>query len=428
MVLMNNKKEELNRLLLEVFVAVRYLRAKKKQGMLSLVSAISIMGVALGVMALIIVLAVMSGFESDLKAKILGTNSHIVILKRGNPSISGVDKLIKTISGIKGVKAASPFIYNQVMLSSGRSVSGVVVRGIDPNYEVDVTSLKKNMTEGSIKGLVMPKEDKKVPSVKNGIIIGIELARNLGVFMNSTVTLISPTGKMGPMGMVPKMKKMRVVGIFNAGMYEYDSGLAYISMGFAQKFFRMGKNVTGIEVKVKSINEAKEVGTAIKAKLGFSYWVRDWMEMNRNLFSALKLEKLAMSIILVLIILVAAFNIVGTLIMVVTEKNKDIAILKTMGAKQESIMRIFMLQGLIIGGLGTLIGGVLGTGICFICDHFQLISLQADVYYISHLPFQMRAFDVIAVCSVSLIISFIATIYPSKYASRLDPVVSLRYE
>jgi len=421
---------KLNCLRYEFFIALRYLKAKKRQSILSVVSLISIAGVAVGVMALIIVLAVMSGFEGDLKAKILGTNSHIVIIKHGLPGIDNVDNVMKKIAKIEGVKALSPFIYNQVMLSSGKSVSGVVIRGIDPDYEGDVTDLKKNLIEGDLKklksGPLLSFPEKSKPS--KGIILGVELAKNLGVFVGAKVTLISPMGKMGPMGMVPKMKKMDVVGIFNAGMYEYDTGLAYISMKTAQKFFKMGSKVTGVEVKVHDIDKAREVGNEIKAVLGYPYWVRDWMEMNKNLFSALELEKLAMFIILVLIILVAAFNIIGTLIMMVTEKSKDIAILKTMGAASQSIMRIFMIEGLVIGTVGTLVGGGVGTFICFICDHFKLITLQADVYYISYLPFKMHLMDVVLVCTISLVISFLATIYPSRYAASLEPVVGIRYE
>jgi len=419
-------KKTLNRFYLEFFIAIRYLRAKQRQSILSVISVISMAGIAVGVMALIIVLAVMTGFEGDLKEKILGTNSHIVILKHGDPMIGDYKKAVSEIAAIDGVKAVSPFIYSQVMLSSGRRVSGVLIRGINPEHESGVTDLKKNLVKGSLADLekLGSGKERKMP----GIILGIELAKNLGVFRGDTVTLISPMGKMGPLGMVPRMKKMRVVGIFSAGMYEYDTGLAYISIRAAQKFFKMGDKVTAIEVKVNNVDDAREVGMAIKKKLGFPYWVRDWMDMNKNLFSALELEKLAMFIILILIVLVAAFNIIGTLIMMVTEKNKDIAILKTMGIKSRSIMRIFMLEGLVIGVVGTTVGGIVGTLICFLCDHFKLIKLQADVYYISSLPFNMQFWDVSLVCVLSLLISFLATIYPSRYAAALDPVVAIRYE
>ncbi|MEW5801862.1 MAG: lipoprotein-releasing ABC transporter permease subunit [bacterium] len=418
----------------ELLIGLRYLRAKRKQTVISVISIISICGVALGVMALIIVLAVMSGFEMDLRDKILGTNSHIVVLEYNGQGIENGAELMSKILKIKGVTSCAPFIYGQVMLSSSQSASGLVLRGIDPKEETHVTDLARNIVAGDLHELVAPQsqgqgrdEDTPTPQMA-GVALGQELARNLGVFVGDVITAISPVERISPMGLTPKFLRFKVVAIFNSGMYEYDTSLAYVSLRTAQRLFNMKNTVTGIEVKVANIFQAQDISRDIQKALGFPYWTRDWMEMNKNLFSALKLEKFAMFIILVLIILVAAFNIISTLVMMVMEKNKDIAILKSMGATARSILFIFIAEGLIIGLLGTLIGCLGGTFACWIADTYHLIKLQGDVYYISYLPFKMKFLDVFAVCFSSILISFLATMYPAWQASKLDPVVSLRYE
>lgn len=407
----------------QLFIGLRYLKAKRKQTFISLISLFSVGGVALGVAALIIVLAVMSGFEGDLRDKILGTNSHVIIQKHGQPTMEDYKWVLEQVRQIKHVEFASPFIYTQVMLTSEQNVLGVVLRGIDPEGEALVTNLGQNIIEGDLKHLSRTNDDGLA-----GIVLGLELARNLGVFYNDELNVVSPTGTITPMGMAPRSVRMRVVAIFNSGMYEYDSSLAYISLKTTQDFLRLGDRVTGVEVRVDDIYLAKEVAYEIQNKLGFPFWTRDWMEMNRNLFSALKLEKLAMFIILTLIIIVAAFNIVSTLIMMVMEKNKDIAILKSMGASSRGIMFIFMLEGLVIGFVGTVLGGVGGAVTCFVADKYKLIKLAGDIYYMSYLPFKMRPQEVVVICLASIIISFLATLYPSWQASKLDPAVALRYE
>lgn len=413
----------------QVLIALRYLRAKRRQRTVSLNTFISIAGVTLGVAALIATLAVMSGFEENLREKILGTNAHVVIVDRAQRPIEGYDELVKTVSKLPHVVAAAPFIFNQVLLTAESNVSGVVLRGIDPATEGSVTDLERNLIDGRLADLATafpPPEDKPELSPRFGIIIGKELALRLGVFMGDTLNVVSPRGTMGPFGMVPKLRPYQVVGIFDSGMYDYDSSFAYISIEQAQDFFQMGPAVNGIEIKVDEIFRAEQVAAAAESALGGQYWVRDWREMNRNLFSALKLEKIIMFIILILIILVAAFNIIGTLTMIVIEKSREIAILKAMGATRRAVMGIFMLDGLIIGGVGVVIGIPLGYLVCWAIETFY--TLPADVYYISHIPVRIYPFDVALVAGSALLITFLATVYPSWQAGRLAPVEALRYE
>ena len=408
----------------ELFISIRYLKAKRKQTFISIISLISIAGVALGVAALIIVMAVMTGFEGNLRDKILGANSHVVVLKHGQGAIADYRRLLEKVEEIPGVVAAAPFIYTQAMLTSKKNVSGVVLRGIDVQREQYVTSLGENIVEGSLEKLSRPPGGDSLP----GVVIGQELARTLGAFAADKLTIVSPNTAMTPMGMAPRLLKVQVAAVFNSGMFEYDTSLAYVTLKTAQNFFQMGDTVSGLEVKVRDIYQAAEVAGQIQDKLGYPFWTRDWMEMNRNLFSALQLEKLALGIILTLIVLVAAFNIISTLTMMVMEKQSDIAILKSMGATGESIMRIFMVEGLIIGTIGTALGGLIGSLTCWVADHYKLIKLQSDVYYMTHLPFKMQPLDVAIVCSAAVLISFLATLYPARQAARLDPAVALRYE
>ncbi|MFQ6079128.1 MAG: lipoprotein-releasing ABC transporter permease subunit [Thermodesulfobacteriota bacterium] len=416
----------------ELFIGLRYLKAKRKQFFISIITIISIAGVFLGVMALIIVLAVMNGFETDIKDKILGTYSHVILLKHGERGISQYSALIEQVKGYRRVVSASPFIYNQVMLTSKTNVSGVVIRGIDPDSAAEVTNIGRAMKEGSLSDL----KPQGGAGTIAGIVIGRELAAHLGAFLNEPITVISPMGTITPMGMVPRMKQFKVVGIFNVGMYEYDSSLAYISLKEAQRFFDMGETVTGIEIKVDDVYRAKEVARVIQRNLGFPYWTKDWMEMNKNLFSALRLEKVIMFIILFLIVFVAAFNIVSTLIMVVMEKNKDIAILKSMGATARSIMKIFIIEGLIIGAVGTILGALSGLLAAINMEKIAGYAEKAlgfevfprDVYYLERFPSEVNPSDVVIIVIVALMLCFLATIYPSWKASRLDPAETLRYE
>ena len=408
----------------ELFIGLRYLKAKRKQTFISIITLISIGGVAIGVMTLIVVIGVMTGFKEDLTGKILGYYSHIVVLKQ-NEGLDDYERIMRKIEKVKGVKSATPFTYTQAMLSSKSGSLGVVLRGVDPKTIGKVINIGSNMKEGSLLNLEVTSS-----SATNypGIIIGKELSRNLGIFYGDTVNLISPMGVMTPMGMVPRMKKFKIVGIFESGMYEYDSSFLYISLKNAQDFINMPGVVTGIEVKTNDIYRVKEIASRIVMDLGYSYWTKDWMEMNRNLFAALKLEKITMFIILILIIMVAAFNIVSTLIMVVMEKNKDIAILKSMGATASSIMKIFIIEGLVVGVVGTLLGTIGGYTLGFLLSEYKFIKLPSDVYYISTLPIRIDSVDSILIAISAIGISFLATLYPSWQASRLLPAEALRYE
>jgi lipoprotein-releasing system permease protein len=422
----------------ELFISLRYLRARRKQVFVSVITFISIAGIFLGVAALIIVIAVMNGFETDLRNKILGINSHVIIMEYGG-GMQNHAALMKEVARVPGVVASTPFIYSQAMLKNGNSVTGIVLRGLSLEDGMKVINLGK-IREGSIAGLKDGKRD--VPGLRPeqasypGVVIGRELAKNLGAFLFETVYIVSPTGIATPMGMVPRMKPFVVVGIFESGFYEYDSTLAYISLKTCQEFLNMGERVTGLEIRVDDIYKADRIAKSIEKKLGYPYWGRNWMEMNKNLFSALKLEKRVMFIILSLIVLVAAFNIISALIMIVMEKNKDIAILKTMGATRTGIMKIFIFQGLVVGAIGTLTGTLAGLAVAFNLEKisrfveqlFGFKILPGDVYYLSELPSQVNFGDVGIIILGTMLISFLSTIYPSWRASRLDPVEALRYD
>lgn len=403
----------------ELFIGSRYLRAKQKQSFISLITLLSIAGVTVGVMALIVVIAVMTGFESDMKSRILGVESHIVVMRHGG-SFSDYRNVLNRIKATAGVQAATPFIYTQVMIRSATGVSGAVLRGIDPKT---VGGVVKFFSSEELTRLAGDQDKGAVP----GIVIGKELAKNLGVSRGDTIAMISPRGMLSPIGHMPSMKQFKIKGLFESGMYEFDNTLVYIHLKTAQKMMRMGGTVTGIEVRVDDIYRAGEIGKKLARELGFAYWIRDWMRMNRNLFSALKLEKTAMFVILALIVLVAAFNIASSLIMMVMEKTRDIAILKAMGATDRSIRRIFILKGMAIGVVGTMIGVSGGIILCMLLSHYKFIELPGDVYYITTLPVVLKAVDVAAIAASALVICFLATLYPARQASRLDPVEAIRY-
>jgi lipoprotein-releasing system permease protein len=399
-------------------------------------TVVSIAGITLGVAALIGTVGIMTGFKEDIQAKILGTTAHIIVQDRMKDGMSDYDPVTKQVATVPGVVAATPFVLKQVLLTTQTGVQGIVIRGIDPQREGMVTELAKNLSAGQLADLSRPVKVKQPPAddptgpavetEKPGIILGKELALRLGVFVGDTVNVVSPVGPISAIGMVPKIRTFAVVALFQSGMYEYDSSLAYIDLAEAQKFFNMGQTVTGIEIKVTDVFRAAETARSVEHSLGFAYGARDWMQMNRNLFSALKLEKTMMFLLLVLITIVASFNIVSTLTMIVTEKQKEIAILKAMGATRKSIRRIFMLNGLIIGLSGTAIGIPLGYAFLWLIQTFW--TFDPTVYYISRIPVHVQAMDVLLVAGSAIVISFAATVYPSLQAAKLEPVAALRYE
>ncbi|MFO7817828.1 MAG: lipoprotein-releasing ABC transporter permease subunit [Thermodesulfobacteriota bacterium] len=406
----------------ELFIARRYLLARRKQSFISIISMISVAGVALGVASLIVVLGVMNGFSTNLRNKILGVNAHVVVgnYKQAFPEYR---EMCAEIASTPGVKGTMPFIYSEVMLSVPAGVKGIVLRGIDPDQAAGVLSINDDMVSGSISNL---KKNDSAP----GIIIGSELAKRLGIGVDTRVNILSPSGKKSAAGFSPKIEPFIVQGIFDTGMYEYDSSLAYTSIDASQDILGLDRGmVTGVEVKVEDVYKAREAAKNIESMLGgYPFYVRDWMEMNENLFSALKLEKTAMAVILIMIVLVGSFSIVTTLIMLVMEKTRDIAILMSMGATSKMIRNIFVLQGLIIGAVGTALGFILGLGTCWLLQKYQFIELPQDIYYLDHLPVLLQSTDLLLIGGTAMLLCFLATLYPARQASGLNPSEALRYE
>ncbi|RZV39576.1 MAG: lipoprotein-releasing ABC transporter permease subunit [Candidatus Acidulodesulfobacterium acidiphilum] len=405
-------------------IALHYLKPKNNS-FISLLSLISIMGITIGVMALIVVISVMSGFDHALEKKVIGIESQVIVLNY-NGFVNNYKSAVKKIRSVKGVKDVSPFIYTDVMITSSSTSTGSVLRGIDVNSEEKVTDLKKYLIKGSLSGLNAKNE--------NEIVLGKVLAQNLGVSVGDRVTIISPEGRITPFGVMPKTERFTVCGIINSGMYNYDSTFSFISVKNAQNFIGLSSNtVTGLEVKLNRLGSANALAKKIADKLNAgtaasSYYALSWEELNKNLFSAIKLEKLTMFVILFLIVLVAAFNIISTLIMVVMEKRKDIAVLKSIGASSKDIMIIFIAQGLIIGSIGTALGLISGFIIGYLEETYHIISLPSSVYYITALPVRMTAGEFVVIGFCSIFLSFIATLYPSYKAGKIDPAEGVRYE
>lgn len=422
----------------ELFVALRYLFARRKQAFIYVISAMSVLGVAIGVAALVVVLGVYNGFTTDIRDKILGANAHIIVsgplAALAAPSsgpgatpqagASGIGAVLRRIDATPGVVGSTPFLYAEGMLSSPRGVKGVVLRGIDPQTAPSVLSMLGDLTSGSV--------DKLTPSTEGappGVLVGNELAQRLGLAVGSRVNLLSPSGQKTTAGFQPRIRPFRVAGVFRTGMFEYDSSLGFVSLAAARDLLGLpADQISGIEVTVRDVYKADTVAAALQEELGPLAAVRTWMDMNANLFAALKLEKIGMFILLAMVVLIGSFSIVTTLVMLVMEKTHDIAILMSMGATKGMIRRIFMLQGTIIGVVGTLLGYVLGIGLALLLQRYQFIKLPPGVYTLDHLPILLEWGDIAIIGLSAMLLCFLATIYPARQASSLEPAEALRFE
>ncbi|MGE5114658.1 MAG: FtsX-like permease family protein [Acidobacteriaceae bacterium] len=432
----------------ELFVATRYLRAKRRQAVISVITVISIIGVTAGVASLVIALAINNGFRRDLQEQLLGSTSHVTLMRVDNEGIRDWRELLDRLEKQPHVIAASPALYEQVLISRGARASGAMLKGIVPDRERRISRLLPDVKIGSAEALEKAQEqanssqaespEANNPSSLEGarerlrsfppIILGKDMADNLGATVGSVVLVTSPQGELTPFGIVPKYVRFKVVGILQSGFYDYDSAWGLISLADAQRLFAVGDIVRAIEFKVDDIYKAGQIGDEIVKAAGKGYESTNWMEMNKPLFRALRLERMVTLITIGLIVLVAALNILISLIMMVMEKTKDIAVLVSMGAKPGQIRRIFMFQGVLIGVVGTVFGLIVGYALSFLAGHYRLISLSAEVYSIDYVPFAPRVMDGFLVAFVAIFISFVATLYPARAAAKVYPAEALRYE
>ncbi len=404
----------------EFFIASRYMHSKENSRFLSVVTVISIGGIALGVTALIIVLSIMNGFESGIREKIIGTTSHITVAAFDENSFAANDSIYNSIKSVKGVVAAAPVVQGKVAISSRFGSDGVVLRGVDPKENAKVSDINKHIIVGNFAF---------GNHFEPGIVIGTNLAENLGVSIGEKITVFSLKGTdFDPLTSRPLASQYTVEGIFETGMYEYDGSLVYVSLQEAQWLFSMGNKISFIDVKTDNIYEAASIARKIGDRLGYRYFAVDWSHTHKNLFSWMTLEKWAMFLALSLIIAVAGFNIVSNLIMVVLEKRKAIGILKALGAKRSSIRKIFIIKGIIVGLIGILLGNIIGIALCFIQDKYSIISLPADIYFISKLPVEIHLIDIVGISLITFIITYLASLYPANKASSLPPAEIIRYE
>jgi lipoprotein-releasing system permease protein len=403
----------------ELFLGLRYLRAKGQRTNLSLFVWIGVGGVFLGVAALIVVLAVMTGFQDSIRDKIIEANPHLLVFGTAPAGLQDADAVAARVRAVAGVRSATPFVLQQALFASeAGGAHGGLVRGVDLGAPAVLADLETHVRAGTI-----------APLRNDGaaILLGVELARTLGVLPGDSVTLISPKGALTAVGMVPRMRRFTVAGTIEMGMYEYDSSIAYLTLAAAQEFAGIS-GVTGIEVKLRDPFDAKRVGAAVSKALGVPFWIRDWMDMNRNLFAALQLEKLALFVIVTIIVLVAAFAIIGHLVLLVAEKRKEIGVLKALGASSASISTVFLSAGMIIGGVGTAAGAAVGLALIWVQNTYKIIRLAGDVYQIDYLLMKLTWSDFLLVVGAALALSFLATILPARRAGTLAPVEVLRYE
>ena len=403
----------------ELFVAVRYLLARRKQAFISLISLISAVGVAVGVMALLIVLALMTGLQGELRDRIVGSAAHVYLFKAGG--FADAAEEVRKVRALPRVVGAAPVVLGQGLAKSAGTTEFITIKGIDPVLELSVTNVAQSMTAGTLDALT------PVAGSLAGIVVGKDLAHKLGVSIGDGIEVLSPEGTLTPFAVLPRTRLFKVVGVFSLGLFEFDTSYGYVHLSVAEKLFDRG-GPDYIEVKVDELFAARDVAEGMPARLGTEYEAQDWADMNKSLFSALWLEKMAMSITIGLIVMVAALNIIASLVLLVMEKTRDIAILKTMGCSAASIRRIFMLQGLVIGAVGTLVGAVGGCALIYVLDHYKLINVPLDVYQISHVPFRLLPLDFVVVVVAAILVCFVATIYPSRQAAKLDPAQALRYQ
>ena len=406
----------------EIFIALRYLTSRRKKSFMGTIAAVSVGGVVVGVAALVIVLAVMNGFEDEVQKRIVGTNAHVIVLGYNEKGIEEHGQIVKKIDSVPGVVASSPFVYAKVMLASEGGSEGAVLKGVNLAQERSVTEIAQNL-KPRISTIDRDGHDP-------GVVVGKELAASLGLTIGDELRVVSPfSGGFSPFGFMPKMQKFIVVSIFDSGMYEYDSSFIFVSLSSAQKLLGLGEAVTGVEVRIKEMMDAPGMGDRIlKALGGYPFRTNNWIELNRNLFAWMKMEKKVMFIILTLIVLVAAFNIRNMLMMLVMEKRRDIGVLRSLGVTSGGIMRIFILQGLIVGAVGTFCGGVIGVLISLAIGKYKFIGLPGDIYFIDTLPIKLEMLDLLEIAAAVMVISLIATYHPSRQASRLVPVEAIRYE
>jgi lipoprotein-releasing system permease protein len=405
---------------LELFVALRYLLARRKQAFISLISAISTLGVTVGVMALLIALALMTGLQGELRDRIVGSAAHVYVYKAGAGGIEDVDAEVAKLRTVPHVLGAAPTILGKALVTSAQGEAFITVKGIDPALETTVTEIGRAMESGSLTGLGLRRD-------RDGIVIGRDVAKHLGVNLGDLITVVTAEGTLTPGGMLPRQRLVEVIGTFALGLFEYDSAYGLVSLDTAKRLFHRDLAEL-IQLRVDDMWAAPAIADDIPERLGAAYITQDWTDLNRSLFSALLLEKYAIAITIGLIVMVAALNIVASLVLLVMEKHRDIAILKTMGCSTARIRRIFILQGFVIGLLGTVAGAALGLGAIFVLDHYRLIKVPTDVYQITYVPFRLEPLDFLAVVVAAVLICLVATIYPSRQAARLDPVESLRYE
>jgi lipoprotein-releasing system permease protein len=415
----------------ELFVALRYLKAKRKQTLVSVISAISVLGITAGVMALVIALSLSTGFREDIQGKIVGATSHINLLRLDSTPLVNYEELLARLARVPHVTGSAPAIFNQVFIASASRNQGAVLKGVDPVREREISDFFSHIVEGDPRALeaAQPTTDPEAPLPPENIIVGKEMARAMNVRIGSTLKIFHPLGRLSPFGMTASEKTFRVAAIFESGLWDYDANWAYTAMNPARRLFSFPPGSASVlQFKTDNLEGVEAIADAIRETAGAGYTTTTWIDLNKPLFSALKLEKLALFITIGLIVFVASLNIVTTLIMMVLEKESDIAILTAMGATPKTIQRIFMLQGLVIGLVGTVLGSVLGITSSWVLDKYRLIKLQAEVYSIPYVPFHVRIWDVVLVCCTALLISFLATLYPARSAARLNPVEVLRYE